>query len=177
MAHEVYGLLAEFSTPEALTEAVRRSRRDGLRSLRAFTPYPVEDVEEALELPKSRVPPIMFAGGVLGGLTGYGLQYFATVWSYPWNVGGRPFHSWPLYIPVFFETTVLGSALFGFVGMLALNGLPKPYHPVFNVPQFARASREAFFLCVEAKDPHFDIHGTSYFLENCGAQAIYEVPK
>ena len=177
MSQELYGLLAQFHSPEALTEAARRARQSGLHALKAFTPYPVEDVEEALELPKSLVAPVMLTGGILGGVVGYGLQYFAAVWSYPWNVGGRPFHSWPLFVPVFFETTVLGASLFGFAGMLALNRLPKPYHPVFNVPEFAKASRDAFFLCVEAEDPAFDVDKAGQFLRCCGAEAVYEVPK
>jgi hypothetical protein len=141
----------------------------------AYSPIPIEELNDALGLRRTRLPKLVFIGGVLGGLGGYSLEYFSAVLAYPVNIGGRPFHSWPQFIPVTFETTVLGAALTCFVGMWALNKLPQPYHPVFNVPAFARASTDRFFLCIEATDPAFDLKGTREFLEGFHPVGVSDV--
>src|SRR3954470_11815430 len=156
----LFGLLAEFETPTALVEATEKARLAGYRKMDAYSPIPIEELSEALGLERTRLPKLVLLGGILGGLAGYGLEYWSQAIAYPLNIGGRPFHSWPQFIPVTFEMTVLGAALTAFVGMWALNGLPRPYHPVFNVPEFARASTDRFFLCIEAADPRFDREAT-----------------
>ena len=171
----LHGLMAEFETPAALVAAAERARLEGYRRLDAYSPIPIEELNEALGLRRTRLPRIVLAGGILGGLAGYGLQYWSQVIAYPLEVGGRPLHSWPHFIPVTFETTVLGAALSAFIGMWALNGLPQPYHPVFNVPAFARASVDRFFLCIEATDPKFDRHATWTFLESLHPVGVAEV--
>ena len=174
-APTVYGLMAEFETPTALVSAAERTRLEGYRNIEAYSPIPIEELSEALGLQRTRLPRLVLAGGMLGGLAGYGLQYWSQVSAYPMNVGGRPFHSWPHFIPVTFETTVLGAALAAFVGMWALNRLPQPYHPVFNVPAFSRASLDRFFLCIEAADPKFDQHTTRKFLESLHPVGVTDV--
>jgi hypothetical protein len=171
----IHGLLAEFATPGALVHAAERARLEGYRHTDAFSPFPIEELSEALALRRSRVPLLTLVGGILGGLAGYALQYWSQAIAYPMNVGGRPYHSWPHFIPVAFETTVLGAALACVVGMWSLNKLPQPYHPVFNVESFARASRDRFFLCIEATDPKFDRHATTKFLEGLHPVGVTEV--
>jgi hypothetical protein len=171
----LYGLMAEFETPTALVTGAERARLAGYRNMDAYSPIPIEELNEALGLRRTRLPMLVLAGGILGGLAGYGLEYWSQVIAYPMNVGGRPYHSWPHFIPVTFETTVLGAALAAFVGMWARNKLPMPYHPVFNVPAFARASRDRFFLCIEATDPRFDRHATATFLESLHPVGVSEV--
>src|ERR671913_469842 len=180
MAHEhttptIYGLMAEFDTPTELVNAAERTRLAGYRDFDAYSPIPIEELSEAMGMRRTRLPLIVLIGGICGGLAGYGLEYWSSVIEYPMNVGGRPFHSWPQFIPVTFETTVLGAALAAFVGMWALNNLPQPYHPVFNVPAFARASLDRFFLCIEATDPRFDRHATAKFLESLHPVGVTEV--
>ena len=171
----IYGLMAEFTSPTALVAAANRARLEGYRQMDAYSPIPIEELSEALGLRRSRLPMLVLAGGIVGGLAGYGLEYWSSVIEYPMNVGGRPFHSWPHFIPVAFETTVLGAALSAFVGMWARNGLPMPYHPVFNVPAFARASRDRFFLCIEVTDPKFERYGTESFLQSLHPVGVSEV--
>lgn len=161
----VYGLMAEFESPGKLLAAARAAREEGYRKLDAFTPFPVEGLAEEIGFHRNRLPLIVLAGGIVGCLSGFFLQYWVSVIAYPVNVGGRPLNSWPAFIPVTFEMTVLVAALSAVLGMLALNGLPTPYHPVFNVPRFAMASRDRFFLLVQAADPKFDQAGTRAFLE------------
>jgi hypothetical protein len=173
----IWGLLAEFDSPTELITAIEKVREEGYSQIEAYTPFPVEEVPEALGLPKKRTMSlVVLIGGILGGLTGFFMQYYAAVISYPVNVGGRPFNSWPSFIPITFELTVLGAATFAVVGMLALNGLPRPYHPLFNVPRFARASRDRFFLCIEATDPKFDVTATKQFLLEHASKKVFEVP-
>jgi hypothetical protein len=167
--------MAEFDGPEAIVAAAERAREEGYRKMDAYTPFPIEELPEALGHNKRQLPWIVLAGAMLGGLAGYALQYFATVLYYPINVGGRPLHSWPAFIPVTFELTVLGGAVAAVVGMLALNGLPMLYHPVFNAPRFEHASRDKFFLCIEATDPRFSREDTRNFLESLGASEVTEV--
>jgi hypothetical protein len=171
----IWGLLAEFDDLSELVKAVRGTREAGYRRFDAFTPFPVEEVAEAMGLRHNRLPLIVLLGGLAGGLGGYLLQYWTSVVDYPINVGGRPFHSWPAFVPNTFETTVLGAALAAVLGLLALSGLPMPYHPVFNVPRFALSSRDRFFLCIEAADPRFDRDGTRRFLERFVPRQVSEV--
>ncbi len=171
----IYGLLAEFDDANALVAATRRVHEAGYRSMDAYSPFPIEELAAALGLHKTHLPLLVLMGGLIGGVGGYLLQSWTATTSYPLNVGGRPLHSWPAFIPVTFELTILGAALFAVLGMLALNGLPMPYHPVFNVPRFALATRDRFFLCVEANDPLFDGQRTSVLLRDLGAREVTEV--
>jgi hypothetical protein len=170
-----HGLLAEFSTPGGLVRAAERARLEGYRHVDAYSPFPIEELSEAIGLRRSRVPLITLIGGILGGIGGYTLEYWSQAIAYPMNIGGRPYHSWPHFIPVTFETTVLGAALACFIGMWSLNRLPQPYHPVFNVPAFDRASRDRFFLCIEATDPKFERYTTAKFLEGLHPVGVTEV--
>ena len=171
----LFGLMAEFDTPGGLVAAAEKARLAGYRNMDAYSPIPVHGLDEALGLPRTRLPKLVLLGGILGGLGGYSLEYWTQAIDYPMNIGGRPFHSWPQFIPVTFETTVLGAALTCFFGMWALNKLPQPYHPVFNVPEFARASTDRFFLCIEAADPRFDRAGTEAFLKGLHPLGVTEV--
>ena len=171
----IHGLMAEFETSAALVEAARHTHHEGYRNMDAYSPVPIEELHDAMHMHDNRLPKLVLAGGILGGLGGYGLQYYVSVIAYPLNVGGRPLHSWPMFIPVTFETTILAAALTTVLGMLALNGLPQPFHPVFNVPRFALASRNRFFLCIEARDPKFNLETTRAFLESLGAREVTTV--
>jgi hypothetical protein len=171
----IYGLLAAFETPEALLAAVRRAREAGYQQMEAYTPFPVEGLAEAMGFRRTRVPLVVLVGGAVGGLGGFFLQYWVNVMHYPLNVGGRPLYSWPAFIPVTFELTILIAALAAVLGMLALNGLPMPYHPLFNVPQFEGVTRDCFFLCIEATDPRFDRAETRQFLETLTKQEVFDV--
>jgi hypothetical protein len=170
-----YGLLAEFATADGILEAARAVYAAGYRKLDAYTPYPMEEVLDALHLHESHVPKVVLAGGLVGLAVGLGLQYYASVIAYPMNIGGRPIAAWPAWVVPAFETTVLFAAFGAVFGMLALNRLPQPYHPVFNVPSFVRASRDRFFLCIETEDPRFDPAATAELLRRLGATAVTEV--
>jgi hypothetical protein len=171
----IYGLLAEFETPQQLLEAAQRTYDAGFRKIDAYSPLPIHGLDEAVGFHGTILPAIVFTGGLLGGLTGFGMQWYANVISYPLNVGGKPYNSWPHFIPITFELTVLGAALCAVFGMFALNGLPRPYHPVFNVPRFALASEDRFFLVVKAKDKNFDLDKTKVFLDTLRPFGVYEV--
>jgi Protein of unknown function (DUF3341) len=171
----IYGLLAEFSDPTELVTAVRRAYEEGYRQMDAYSPFPVEGLAEALGFHRTRVPLLVLIGGLIGCMGGYFLQYYIAAIHYPINIGGRPLNSWPAFIPITFELTVLVAALSAVLGLLALNGLPMPYHPVFNVPRFALATRDRFFLCIEALDPLFDREGTRRFLERSVPREVSEV--
>ncbi|HEY3245873.1 MAG TPA: DUF3341 domain-containing protein [Phycisphaerae bacterium] len=173
---DIYGLLAEFEQPEELLEAARRTHEAGYRRIDAYTPFPVHGLSEAIGFRHTRLPLVIFIGGVIGCVGGYFLQYYAAVVNYPVNIGGRPYHSWPAFIPVTFELTVLCAAFFAVFGMLGLNGLPLPYHPLFNEPSFELASRNRFFLCIESRDPRFDRRATAAFLCGLRARHVTEVP-
>jgi hypothetical protein len=171
----LYGLMAEFASPSDLVDAAQRAHAEGYRRMDAYSPFPVHGLAEAIGFTRTRVPLLVFLGGLAGCVGGYYLQYWISAIDYPLNVGGRPFHSWPAFIPVTFELTILVAALAAVLGMLALNGLPRPYHPVFNVPAFELATRNRFFLCIEAADPRFDGSQTRRFLESLKPQAVFEV--
>jgi hypothetical protein len=170
-----YGLMAEFETPETLLQAARRTFEKGYRQFDAYSPQPIEGLAEALGFRKNRIPLIVLVGGLVGAAMGYALQYYCNVVSYPINVGGRPLHSWPSFIVVTFELTILVAAFSAVIGMLALNGLPSPYHPVFNVPGFSRATRDRFFLVIPSTDPLFDREATRRFLESLEPREVADV--
>ena len=171
----VYGLLAEFDSPEDLVAAGERAYADGYRRLDAYTPFPVHGLAEAIGFRTNRLPLLVLVAGIVGAGAGFFSQYYAAVIDYPLNVGGRPLNSWPAFIPITFEVTILAAAATAVLGMLALNGLPQPYHPVFNAPRFALATRDRFFLCIEATDPRFDAEATRKFLEGLGAKEVTDV--
>ena len=171
----LYGVIAEFERPSELVAAARRAHEEGYRKMDAYSPFPIHELTEALGLRRTKLPLVVLAGGILGCATGLGVQWFSSVIHYPLNVGGKPLASWPAFIPITFELTVLFASLFAVFGMLGMNGLPMPYHPVFNVPRFALASRDRFFLCIEARDPSFEREGTREFLRGLGARNVSEV--
>ena len=171
----IYGLIAEFDSPEALLDAAHRVFAAGFRKIDAYSPFPVDGLAEAIGFHYTRIPLIVLIGGIIGCLGGFYLQYWVAAIDYPINIGGRPFNSWPSFIPVTFELTILIASLFAFFGVLALNRLPMPYHPVFNVERFELASRNRFFLCIEAVDSKFELERTRRFLDEIGSLGTYEV--
>lgn len=177
MSENLYGVMAEFEQPEELLAAARAAYTAGYRKMDAYSPYAVEGVAEAIGFQKTRIPLIVLLGGICGALTAYGMQWYSAVIDYRLNVGGRPPHSWPAFVPITFELTVLFAALAGVIGMLALNGLPKPYHPIFNAPEFKLASQTRFFLCIEADDHIFQANEVREFLHSLGAEKVLEVEK
>jgi Protein of unknown function (DUF3341) len=171
----IYGVMGEFETPEKLIHAVEKAREAGYRRFEAFSPFPVEGLSEAMGLKRNLVPLITLIGGLTGGIGGFGFQYWVAAITYPLNIGGRPFNSWPAFIPVTFELTILGASLAAVFGMLALNGLPQPHHPVFNVHRFSHASADRFFVCIESRDPKFQLAETARFLQGLEAHHVSEV--
>jgi hypothetical protein len=172
---KLHGLMAEFEDHTQVVAAAKRTHEEGYRCMDAYTPFPVEDLPEALGCKATAVPLIVLIGGIVGAVGGYFMQWYAMAVDYPINVGGRPFNSWPAYIPITFELLVLCAAISAVVGMLALNHLPQPHHPVFNAPGFERASTDRFFLCIEARDPKFDASSTRHFLEGLKPKSVQEV--
>jgi hypothetical protein len=170
-----YGLMAEFDNPSDAVAAARRVHEEGYTKTDAFSPYPVEELSEAIGVHTTHMSLIVLIGGILGGTLGYLMQFYLATIYYPLNVGGKPLHSWPAFIPITFECTVLGAGLFAVFGMLALNGLPEPYHPVFNAPNFALASRDRFFVLVQSTDPKFDRERTAEFLRTLGPREVTDV--
>lgn len=160
-----HGLMAAFEDHQQLLEAARRAYAAGYRKMDAYSPYPIEGLAQALGHKSNRVALLFLLGGIIGGVGGYFMLWYSMTVDWPMNVGGRPLHSWPMFIPITFELTILCSALVGLLGTLALCRFPQPYHPVFNVPEFARASSDRFFLCIESRDPNYDEQGTWQFLE------------
>jgi hypothetical protein len=160
----VHGLLAEFWTPEEILKATRVARQAGYQDVDAYTPYTVEGLAEELGMRRSRIPSLVLIGGLVGAGVGFFMQYYTMAVDYPYNSGGRPYNSWPAFIPVTFEMLILVASLAAFLGMLLINGLPHPNHPLFNVAEFARASQDRYFLCIEASDENFDLHETAQFL-------------
>jgi len=171
----LFGYLAEFTDGDGLLAAAKRGREAGYQWMEAYTPLPMHELTHVLGY-KNRLPLFILVGGIFGALAGFGMQYYASVISYPQNIGGRPFNSWPSFLVVTFEMTILCAALTAVLGMLALNGLPRPHHPIFAVPQFEHASRDHFFLLIAWLDDQFEIDGTKRFLEGLGPLAVHEVP-
>lgn len=172
---ELYGYLAEFKTPPELVTAATRAREAGYVRMEAHSPFPVEGLAEAIGFRKNRIPALVFIGGLLGGLGGFSMQYYASVIDYPLNIGGKPPNSWPAFIPVTFECTILAAAFAAVFGMLILNGLPRLYHPIFNAEAFSRASRDRFFLFIRWDDERFDEQETRSFLDGLSPESISEV--
>lgn len=181
MAHQqttetpFYGLMAEFENPDALLAAARQVRDAGYTKFEAYSPFPIHGLGDAVGFKERSVSKIVLTGGIVGLVAGYGLEYWTSVVDYPINIGGRPLHSWPLFVPPAFETTILFAAIAAVVGMLALNGLPQPYHPVFNAPRFSMASQDAFFLVIEADDPKFEAADARRLLDSLQPREVVEV--
>ena len=173
----VYGVMAEFDTADKLVEATQKATDAGYTLMDGYSPYPVGGVADAMKYEKSEMAPLMFIGGLLGATAGFIMQYWTNGVGYPINVGGRPFMSWPSFIPITFELMVLTTALSGVFGLFISCGLPQPYHPVFHVPQFVRASCDRFFLCIEARDPKFEMNAVKDFMNGLQALSVAEVPE
>ena len=177
MKDDIYGIMAEFDTATDLVDAANRVRLAGYTHTDAFSPFPLHEIDEALGIKRSILPLLVFAGGVTGLLTGIALQVFVHYFEYPLNVGGRPYISIPSFVPPAYELTILLAGFTAVFGMLFLNGLPRPYHPVFNVPRFALATREKFFLLIEAADPKYDYEKVRSFMEELKPQEVFDVPE
>ena len=179
MQHEeqspYYGVMAQFDNPDDVLAAAKAAFAAGYRKLDAYSPLPVHGLADAIGYKRTRLPWLVFCMGIVGAIAGYGLCYWVSVIDYPLNIGGRPFHSGPSFIPVTFELTILFAAMTSAFGMLIANGLPQPYHPVFNVANFARASSDLFFLCIEAEDEKFDMEETTRFLQSLNPQEVSQV--
>ena len=172
----IYGIMAEFDSATALVEAARKTHDAGYRKIDAYSPFPVEELAEAIGFHTNRVALVTLIGAIIGGLSGYLRQYWMAAVDYPVNVAGRPDHSWPSFIVITFELTILFGGISAVLGMLALNGLPMPYHPVFNVPRFAMATKDRFFLIVFSTDPKYKPAEVRQFLESLQPRSISEVP-
>jgi hypothetical protein len=173
----IYGVMAEFDTADQLVAAGRKAYSEGYRKLDAYSPFPIEELDEAIGIPHTILPWIVFFGGLLGGAAGYGLEYWTQAIHFPLIIGGKPLHSWPNFIPVWFETTVLGASLTAVIAMLGLNGLPLPYHPVFNIDEFLNhAQKDKFFLVIESNDPKFKLDSSKKFLTSLSPANVWEVP-
>jgi hypothetical protein len=171
----LYGFMAEFGSPDALKDCIRLARAEGYRRVDAYTPFPVEGLAEDLGIHHSPIPLIVLIGGTVGLLAGAVMQYYSAVFDYPLNIGGRPLNSWPSFVMVTFELTVLFAGLAGAIGMLVVNGLPKPHHPLFNVARFERVTQDGFFFCIEATDENFDPERTWRFLEALKPEGLHAV--
>jgi hypothetical protein len=173
--HPIYGFMAEFEDPRSLMAAARQAREAGYTEMDAYTPFPIEGLSEEVGFHHTVLPLIVLVGGIVGAVGGFFMQWYANVVHYPLNIGGKPYNSWPAFIPITFETTVLFAALSAVFGMIILNGLPEPYHPVFNAKNFALASRDRFFLCIESHDPKFDTDETREFLATLNPVEVSDV--
>jgi hypothetical protein len=171
-----YGVMAEFDSAQSIVNAARRTMSEGFSKVEAYTPVPVEELNDIIHKKRTILPTISLLGGLSGMATGFALQYWASVIEYPLNIGGRPYASWPAFVIPSYELTILFSALATTIGMIALNGLPQPYHPVFNAPRFSLASSDKFFLVIEAVDPKYDGERTARFFRDLGAKGVYDVP-
>ncbi len=175
--HQIHGIMAEFPSVESLVAATRRARAAGYRSLEAYAPFPADELADALELPPSRIPLFMFAGGLAGAAAGLAMQYYANLYAYPMNIGGRPLNAWPAFIPATFELIIFCAVLGGLVALFFTLRLPSVYHPAFNHPDFRSASRDGFFLCIESGDRQFDVRQTAFFLRTLGPVSVQTVEK
>ncbi len=174
----IFGLMVEFLSAAEILDATRRARQAGYRHMDAYTPYPVDGLAAELGMRTTQIPFVVLMGGLVGAAVGFAMQYYSMAINYAFNVGGRPYNSWPVFIPITFEVMVLVGAFSAFLGMMFLNGLPRPHHPLFNVPQFARSSQDRFFLCIESTDPRFDLTATSEFLATLRPHGeVIEVPQ
>lgn len=173
----LHGVMAEFETADQLVHATQQAAAAGYTRMDGYSPYPVSEVADALGFPRSEIGAIMFMGGLVGATFGFIMQYYLNAIEYPLNVSGKPYFSWPQFAPITWELLVLTACLSGVVGLFALCGLPQPYHPVFNVPQFVRATRDRFFLCIESTDPKFDVESVRGFLTTLSPLSIAEVPE
>ncbi len=171
-----YGVLAEFATAEALIAAAKAVGEAGYTATDAFAPYPIEDLDELLAERPTRLPWLVLGGAIAGGVGGFAMQYFAAVIDYPVKIGGKPLNSWPMFLPVTFECAILAAGLVAVFGMILLNGLPLPYHPLFNVEGFERASQNSFFLAIETADPKFDLDEVHALFAKLGAKEVTDVP-
>lgn len=174
--HPVYGVMAEFDNSKDLLDAAHRTRDAGYRDVDAFSPFPVEGLSEAVGYPHSRIPLFVFIGGLIGCCGGFFLQYYPNVMGYALDIGGKPFDSWPAFIPITFELTILCAAIACFFGLFIVNRMPMPYHPVFNVPRFSQASQDRFFLCIRSRDPRFNVEETARFLRDFNPTEVNIVP-
>jgi hypothetical protein len=172
---KLYGVMAQFDSPSTLVAAAKETYAAGYRQVNGYSPFPIEELSEAIGFKRTTLPLIVLAGGIIGGLGGFFMQYWMEVIDYPINVGGKPFNSWPAFVPITFECTVLVAAFAAVLGMLALNKLPQPYHPVFNAPNFALATRDSFFLVIEANDSKFDHDEVMKFLKSLEARDVCDV--
>jgi len=173
--NSLYGLIAEFDSPKELSNATKKAYETGYRTMEAYSPFPIHHLHEHLGVTKTRIPAAVLFGGIIGCCIGLGMQWFASVVNYPMNIGGRPLFSWPSFIPITFELTILFAAFSAFLSMLGANGFPRPYHPVFNAKNFERATRDGFFLCIAAEDKIFDIEKTNSFLKSFNPKEVSEV--
>jgi hypothetical protein len=173
---ESFGLLAEFVESDDLLQAAARVYEAGYRRFECYSPLPVEGLADAIGFRRTRMPQVVLIGGIIGGLAGLALQYYTMVIAYPLNIGGRPLFSWPMFVPVVFEMTVLVAALSAVLGMLAMNGLPRPHHPLFAIPSFDRATQDRFFVCILSTDPKYDLVATREFLQGLGPVEVLDVP-
>ena len=171
-----YGVMAEFDSAQAIVDAARRTVAQGFTKVEAYTPVPIEELNDVIHKKRTMLPTISLLGGLAGMATGFALQYWAAAIEYPMNVGGRPHASWTAFVVPSYELTILFSALATTIGMIALNGLPQPYHPVFNAPRFSLASSDKFFLVIETIDAKYDADRTPRFLHELGAKGVYDVP-
>jgi Protein of unknown function (DUF3341) len=172
----IYGIMAEFDSAQALVEAAKRTHQAGYQRIDAYSPFPIEGLAEDLGVRRNEVPLVVLVGGIIGGVSGYLMQWWMAAVDYPLNIGGKPPHSWPAFIVITFEMTILFGGISAVLGMLALNGLPMPYHPVFNVPRFVLASKDRFFLIIFSSDKKYDPVATRSFLESLNARSVSEVP-
>lgn len=173
----IFGVMGQFDDVTALLRAARHVRKSGYTRTDAYTPYPVHGLDDELGVRKTILPKLVLGAGIVGAFAGFGMQYFAAVIHYPLNIGGKPLNSWPAFIPITFEVTILFAALTAVVGMLVLNGLPQPYHPVFHAKNFERASEDLYFLCIESDDPKFDAVEARKVLTAAGAMEVSDVPR
>ncbi|HEX3110134.1 MAG TPA: DUF3341 domain-containing protein [Thermoanaerobaculia bacterium] len=171
-----YGIMAEFNDPQSLLDAANAAREAGYKELDAYSPFPIHGLSDAIGFAHTKLSAVILAMGIIGGLSGFFMCWYANVITYPLNIGGKPYNSWPAWIPITFECAILFAAFGAVLGMLALNGLPMPYHPVFNVKRFENASRDRFFLVIQSRDPKFDVDSVYKFMDTLKPREVVDVP-